>query len=110
MARGCLRSPFRRTQNSSLPFRKKLKLWDAATEELLAEHPTLQGQDGHLVFSPDSNILAAEDNGTGTIRLLKVPSFEEITNFRGSCPLFSPNGAELVYFRGDERRGSIGAI
>ena len=84
---------------------KKLKLWDAATEELLAEHPTLQGQDGHLVFSPDSNILAAEDNGTGTIRLLKVPSFEEITNFRGSCPLFSPNGAELVYFRGDERIG-----
>jgi WD40 repeat protein len=76
-----------------------LKLWDAATEELLAEHPTLRGQDGHLSFSPDSNILAAEG------RLLKVPSFEEITNFRGSCPLFSPDGAELVYFRGDERKG-----
>src|SRR5437762_11395002 len=44
----------------------KLKLWDAATEDLLAEHPTIQAQDGHLVFSPGSNILAVEDNGTGT--------------------------------------------
>ena len=85
--------------------KKKLKLWDAATEELLAEHPTLQGYDGHLVFSPESNVLAAEDNGTGTIRLLRVPSFEKITNLRGSCPLFSPDGTELVYFRGGERKG-----
>jgi len=79
---------------------KNLKLWDAATEEPLAQHPRLQrgAGDGHLVFSPDSSILAAEDNGT--IRLLRVPSFEEITNFRGRCPLFSTNGAELVYFRG----------
>jgi WD40 repeat protein len=84
---------------------KKLRLWDTATEEPRAEHPRLQAGDGHLVFSPESNILAAEDTGTGTIRLLKVPSFEEITNFRGSRPLFSPNGAELVYFRGDERIG-----
>jgi WD40 repeat protein len=86
----------------------KLKLRDAATEQLLAEHPTLRAQDGHLVFSPDSHVLAVEDSavhGTGVIRLLKVPSFEEITNFRGSCPLFSANGTELVYFRGDERMG-----
>ncbi len=82
---------------------KKLRLWDGATEELRAEHPRLQAGDGHLVFSPESNILAAEDNGT--IRLLKVPSFEEITNFRGRCPLFSSNGTELVYFRGSERKG-----
>jgi len=81
---------------------KKLSLWDATTEELLAGHPTLKGEDGHLVFSPDSNILAAEDNGAGIIRLLKVPSFEEITNFRGRCPLFSPSGAELVYFLRDD--------
>jgi WD40 repeat protein/serine/threonine protein kinase len=87
---------------------KKLRLWDAATEELRAEHPRLQFGDGHLVFSPESNILASEDNttGTGIIRLLKVPSFEEITNFRGGCPLFSPNGAELVYsLRDGERIG-----
>jgi len=83
---------------ASVSFSAKLKLWDAATEELLAEHSTLRSQDGHLVFSPDSKILAAEDNGTGTICLLKVPSFEEITNFRGGCPLFSPDGRELVYF------------
>src|SRR4030095_14030293 len=51
---------------------RNLKLWDAATEELLAEHPTLQAQDTHLAFSPDSNILAAS-GATGTIRLLKVP-------------------------------------
>ena len=84
---------------------KKLRLWDAATEKLRAEHPRLQRQDGdgHLVFAPDSNILAAEHNGI--IRMLKVPSFEEITNFRGRCPLFSPNGTELVYFRSDERIG-----
>jgi len=90
---------------ASLSFPGKLKLWDAATEELLAEHSLLQAQDGHLVFSPDSRILAAEESGTGTIRLLKVPSFEEITNFRGGCPLFSPDGRELVYFRGHERIG-----
>jgi len=84
---------------------KKLSLWDAATEELLAEHPTLQGHDGHLDFSRDANILAAEDDIAGTIRLLKVPSFEEITSFHGSCPQFSPDGTELVYFRGDERIG-----
>jgi len=88
---------------------KKLGLWDAATEEPLAQHPRLQrGEgDGHLVFSPDSNILAAEGNGTGTIRLLKVPSFEEITNFRGSRPLFSPDGTELVYFLRDAERYGI---
>jgi WD40 repeat protein len=90
---------------------KGLKLWDAATGQLLAEHPTLRAQDGHLVFSPDSQVLAVEDgetkseHGTGAIRLLKVPSFEEITNFRGGCPLFSADGTELVYFRSDERTG-----
>ncbi len=81
----------------------KLRLWNAATEELLAEHPT--GQNGHLAFSPESNILAAEDTGTGTIRLLRIPSFEEIANFRGGCPLYSPKGTELVYFLGRERIG-----
>jgi WD40 repeat protein len=84
---------------------KKLRLWDAATEEPRAEHPRLQTGDGHLVFSPDSNILAAEDNGTGKIRLLKVPSFEEIASFKGSDPLFSMIGAELVYYSGGERKG-----
>ena len=92
---------------ASLSFPGKLKLWDAATEELLAEHSTLRSQDGHLVFSPDSKILAVEDNGTGTIRLLKVPSFEEITNFRGRCPQFSSNGTELVYFLRDGERFGI---
>ncbi len=88
-----------------------LKLRDAATEQLLAEHPTLRAQDGHLVFSPDSQVIAVEDSGTGAehgtgaIRLLKVPSFEEITNFSGSCPLFSADGTELVYFCRRERPG-----
>jgi WD40 repeat protein len=89
----------------------KLKLWDAATEELLAEHPTLQSQNGQPVFSPDSNILAAEDNGTDTIRLLKVPSFEEmIQNFRGSCPLFHRMAVNWSIMAAANARASIGAI
>jgi len=84
---------------------EKLKLWNAATEELIAEHPTLQDlASGHLLFLPGSNVLAI-DSEPGTIRLLKVPSFEEITNFRGSCPLLSPNGNELIYFSSQEPVG-----
>src|SRR6185369_13834833 len=52
-----------------------------------------------VVFSPDSKIIAAPDD-SDTIRLLKVPSLEEIIEFPGRRPQFSTNGSELVYLRG----------
>jgi WD40 repeat protein len=76
----------------------RVSLWDAATEQLLAEHRTPQTNAVCLVFSPDSKIIAADDD-SGTIRLLKVPSLEEITNFPGRRPQFSTRGSELAYLR-----------
>jgi len=85
----------------------RLSLWDAATEELLAEDRTPRGDNARLVFSPDSKIIAVEDDGIDDghdsfMRLLKVPSLEEITKFPGHRPQFSTNGSELAYLRGPD--------
>src|SRR6185369_6696165 len=42
----------------------RLSLWDAATEELLAEDRTPRGDNARLVFSPDSKIIAVEDDNS----------------------------------------------
>ena len=71
-----------------------LKLWNVATETLVAQCETPPHR---LAFSPDGDLLATD--GAGTVRLLKVPSLAEVTNFPGSHPSFSPTSTELIYFR-----------
>ena len=72
-----------------------LKLWDVATERSVAERHV--APPGRLAFSPDGNLLAADDSGT--VRLLAVPSLAEVTNFPGKLASFSPAGTELICFR-----------
>ena len=71
-----------------------LKLWDVATERFVAERHVAPGR---LAFSPDGNLLAADDSGT--VRLLAVPFLAEVTNFPGKLASFSPAGTELICFR-----------
>jgi len=77
----------------------RISLWNPATEELLAEDRTPQQNAFCVVFSPDSKVIAVDDD-SDTIRLLKVPALEEITRFPGRRPQFSTNGSELIYLRG----------
>src|SRR6185503_919131 len=87
----------------------KVSLWDAATEELLSEDRTPRDNAFGLVFSPDSKIIAADNFSSDTIRLLKVPSLEEIAEFPGCRPQFSTNGSELAYLRGPYEPSTTGA-
>jgi WD40 repeat protein len=72
-----------------------LSLWDATREELLAKCKAASNPNS-LAFSPDGTVLAVEDDGR--IRLRTIPSLNELTNFPGAHPIFSPRGLELVYF------------
>jgi WD40 repeat protein/serine/threonine protein kinase len=80
----------------------RVSLWDAASEQLVAEDRTPRTNGTCLAFSPDSKIIAAESEGDGRIGLLKVPSLEPITKFPGRRPQFSVNGSELAYLRDSE--------
>lgn len=76
----------------------KLKLWDVATERVMAERDNAQVRGtARLTFSPDGTLLTADDSGT--VRLFEVPSLVEVTNFRGRRPFFSPAGTEVIYIR-----------
>jgi WD40 repeat protein len=75
-----------------------LKLWDVATEQLLAER-RLPQRSQELAFSPSGGLLAL--NGNGIVRLFAVPSLEETTNFPGNHALFSPDGAKVIYVSKD---------
>src|SRR5262249_19323890 len=77
-----------------------LRLWDAASEELLAKCKAAANlRPRSLAFSPDGSVLAVQD--AGMIRLRTIPFLNELTNFPGAHPIFSPRGGELVYFLGE---------
>jgi WD40 repeat protein len=77
----------------------ELRLWDAASEELLAKCKPGTASANSLALSPDGTLLALED--AGMIRLRAIPFLNELTNFPGAHPIFSPRGGELVYFVGE---------
>ncbi|MSU37104.1 MAG: WD40 repeat domain-containing protein [Pedosphaera sp.] len=83
---------------ASIAQSSNLKLWDVATEQAVAERNNTQlGGGPQVAFSPDGILLVADDSGT--VRVLKVPSLVEYTNFPGKRPSFLSAGTEVIYIR-----------